>query len=218
MVTGAAPGLGKSTMARCLGDRIDLKEREVVVFPEELIAERHEFADVMSSFRSRGTASGAELVEATRRLAATYREGPPAIVVQDMLLPYLPSLFAWGFSDAEIADLFAEIAAACSGIQLVQVHLDGSAALSVPRAVRREEPLWLEWEIEKVSRYADATSPMTDLASLVEYFEGARRRTHKLLAQAPWPVVVVDVDHGHDRAIEHAANELNRILRLASAT
>jgi hypothetical protein len=218
MVTGAAPGLGKSTMARCLGDRLDLNGREVVVFLEAMIAERDEFADVMSSFRSTGIASGAALVEATRRFAATYRGGSPAIVIQDMLLPYLPSLLAWGFLDSEIADLFAQIAAVCSGIQLVQVHLDGSPALSVPRAVEREEPPWLDWEIAKVSRYADATAPVTDLASLVEYFEGARRRTRKLLAEAPWPVIVVDVDHGHDRAIDDAANELNRILSRASAT
>lgn len=212
MVTGAAPGLGKSTMARALGERLDTDEREVVVFPEALIAERDEFADVMSSFRTTGTVTGPELVGATRRLAATYRDRP-AVVIQDMLLPYLPSLFAWGFSDTEIAALFAAVASACSGIQLVQVHLDGSPAASVPRAVQREEPSWLDWMIAKVARYADAAAPVTDVASLVRYFERAGQRSKALLAEAPWPVVVVDVDRGHDRATDDAANAVNRIIR-----
>ena len=211
MVTGAAPGLGKSTMARCLGGRLEAGGREVVTLLESVIAERDEFADVMSSFRSTGTATGAALVEATRRLAATFRERD-AIVVQDMLLPYLPSLFAWGFSDEDIVDLFARISAACSGVELVQVHLDGSSALSVPRAVEREGLSWLDWLIAKVDRYADASAPVTDLASLVEHLERARRRARTLLAEAPWPVVVVDADRGADRAIDDAALAVNRML------
>lgn len=208
LVTGASPGLGKSTLARRLGDRLAARHPEVVVFPEAMIGDCPAFADVLASFRATGTASRAALVDATQRFAGTYRDGR-AIVVQDMLLPYVPSLLAWGFSDAEIAEVFAEIDAACVGIRLVQLHLDGSPARSVPRAVEREDPSWLDWMLTKVSRYADVASPVTDLPSLVAYFEGARRRTRRLLARAPWPVTVLDADRGPEHVLEEAEAALD---------
>lgn len=135
-----------------------------------------------------------------------------------MLLPYLPSLLAWGFSDAEIADLFAEIAEACSGIQLLQIHLTGSAKLCLPRAIDREEPSWLDWMIAKVAQYEDVGAPVTDLASLIQYFDSADRRTSKLLADTPWPVVVIDADRGQEQAIADASEAAKAILCRAQAT
>lgn len=200
-------------MTRHLGDRLDAGGREVVVFLESMIGEREEFAEVMSSFRATGSATRAALLAATRRFADSYRAGPPAVVIQDMLLPYLPSLLAWGFSDTEIVELFGDVAAACSGIELIQVHLDGSPKLSLQRAVDREDSSWLSWMIAKVSRYADAPTPLTDLPSLVDYFEGARQRTHRLLAEAPWPVVVIDADHGQEHALNDARRAVTEALR-----
>ena len=212
MITGASPGLGKSTLARRLGESSHAADREVVVFLEAMIGDRVEFANVMATFRSTGAATRAELVEATRRFADTYRDRP-VMVVQDMLLPYLPSLLAWGYADVEIVELFSEITAACAGVQLVQIHLDGAPARSLPRAIEREDASWLDWMIAKVSRYADVTAPVTDLASLIEYFEHARRRTHTLVASAPWPVVVIDADRGPDHALDDATAAVARIVR-----
>lgn len=203
MVTGASPGLGKSTVTSGLGGHLAANGREVVVFLEAMIGERDEFAEVMASFRANAAVSRAVLMEATRRFADTYRECS-AVVVQDMLLPYTPSLLAWGFSDAEIIEMFDEIAAACSGIDLIQLHLDGSPAASLPRAVEREDPSWLDWMTAKISKYADVATPVTGLGSLVEYFDRARMRTLKLLAEAPWPVVIIDADRGRDQTLDDA--------------
>src|SRR5438105_2095572 len=54
MVTGAAPGLGKSTLARSLSAALAREGRIVTTFMEEDIGERVEFADVMASFRATG--------------------------------------------------------------------------------------------------------------------------------------------------------------------
>jgi len=208
MVAGASPGLGKSTVTRGLGDHLSGDGREVVVFLEAMIGERDEFADVMASFRANGAASRGVLTEAARRLADTYRDGA-AVVVQDMVLPYTPSLLAWGFSDSEIIEMFNEIATACSGIRLIQLHLDGSPAASLPRAVAREDPSWLAWMTAKVSKYADATAPVSDLTALVEYFDRASRRTLTLLGKAPWPVVIINSDRGRDQTLEDAINAID---------
>ena len=53
---------------------------------------------------------------------------------------------------------------------------------------------------------------MTDLDTLVDYFESARRRTTALLANAPWPVFHLDAERTVDQegtpaTTPEAANE-----------
>ena len=144
-MTGAVPGLGKTTLVRRLGGG------DVVTLLEDEIAGRPELADVMESFRRTGSATRELLLEATARLAATSRGRGPTVVVQDMLLPFTPSLLAWGWSDDEIVRFFGEIREACTGIELVELHLDGPARPALDRAIAREDDGWLAWMIDKVT-------------------------------------------------------------------
>ena len=87
MVTGAAPGLGKSTLVGALTEALEAEGRSVTSFLEAEIADRAEFAGVMSSFRDTGSASIPQLLDASHGYIATCRHDPSEVVVQDMLFP-----------------------------------------------------------------------------------------------------------------------------------
>ena len=205
MVTGVVSGLGKSTLSRHVADRYAATGRSVELFEEDAIAERHEFADVMAAFRATGASSLDQLLDASRRYIETCVASGIEVHVQDMLFPFLPSLFAWGYHDDAIRAFFESLASTCRTVELVQVHLTGDPAVSLPRAVEREGDAWLEWLIGKVDRYADARERVDDLASLVRYFEGADARTVRLLETAPWPLVVIDAAGGEADVADRAA-------------
>lgn len=211
MVTGAAPGLGKSTLARRLAERLSSTRRTAIAFLEDEITTRSEFAEVMSAFRTSGVASRRHLLEASRSYIATSRDEIWDVVVQDVLFPFLPSLLAWGHSDEDITAFFLDLADACSDFQLVQIHLEGDPAESLPRAIVREDDDWLAWMIAKVNSYADVTAPVTDLESLVTHLRRAAARTRWLLTAAPWPVLFIEAD-ASDRTTEAALYALQPLL------
>lgn len=206
MVTGAAPGLGKSTLVRRLTEALESDALTVTSFLEDEIADRVEFADVIASFRNTGSASLGQLLDASRVYVATCRRESWDVVVQDMLFPFLPSLLAWGHSDDEISAFFDDLADVCSGFHLLQIHLDADPALSLPRAISREDDNWLAWMIAKVGAYADVTEPVTDLDSLIAYLRAARARTRRLLDKAPWPVTTITAGLGNDVTPEALAS------------
>lgn len=191
MVTGAAPGLGKSTLVRHLAEALDRDALTVTSFPEDEIAARVEFAEVIASFREVGSASLDQLLDASRAYVATSRQQSWDVEVQDMLFPFLPSLYAWGHSDDEISTFFHDLADVCSGFHLLQIHLDADPTLSLPRAINREDDNWLAWMITKVGAYADVIEPVTDLDSLIAYLRHARARTRRLLHNTPWPTTTI---------------------------
>lgn len=115
MVTGAAPGLGKSTLVRNLAEALDRDPLSVTSFPEDEILARVEFEDGIASFREAGSASLDQLLDASRASIATSRQQPWDVVVQDMLFPFLPSLLAWGHSDDEISAFFHDLATCAAG-------------------------------------------------------------------------------------------------------
>lgn len=195
-VTGAMPGVGKTTLSRRLAATLEAGGRTVELFKEEDILDRGEFNEVISAFRSTGRASLRQLVDGSRRHLQRALESGVEIVVQDMLFPFLPSLLAWGYRDDEVIGFFADLAACCQGIELVQVHITGDAATSLARAVSRECDGWLEWFVAKVATYGDTAEDIHDVDSVVRYLESAARRTEHLLARAPWRVVFVDSDLG----------------------
>ena len=211
MVTGAAPGLGKSTLVRRLVEELSSTGRAAIAFPEDEIATRVEFAEVMAAFRTSGVASRAQLLEASRSYIATSRDQSWTVVVQDVLFPYLPSLLAWGHSDDEIVAFFHDLADVCSDFRLVQLHLEGDPAESLPRAIEREDDDWLPWIIDKVDSYADATDPVTDLESLVMHLRRAATRARRLVDAAPWPAFSIEAD-ASDGTVDAALEVLRPFL------
>jgi hypothetical protein len=196
MVTGAVPGLGKSTLARRMAESLAEQGEgdSVELFKEEDTRSRPEFAGMMSSFTETGRATTDQMLDAATEYARACQASGSTTFVQDMLFPYTPSLLAWGHSDDQIVAFFADLAERCRPAELVQVHLVGDPARALRRAARREDEEWLDWLTAKVNGYDDVHGPVDDFDSLVRYFTDAQRRTTTLLEQAPWSFTVVDVD------------------------
>lgn len=209
LVTGAVPGLGKSTLCSAVSAVISGRGIEVDLFVEEDIRRRGEFAAVFDTVRAGGVPNLNELLEAASAYAETCILSEAQVFVQDMLFPFLPSLLAWGYDDDEIKAFLVGLSARCSQLRLVQLHLDGDAPASVARAIAREWDGWDAWMRDKVDRYADSRHPIRTDEDLAEYFEGARRRSRDLLLAAPWPVAIIDVGVGPEAVAMQAIRHLD---------
>lgn len=193
MVTGGAPGVGKSVASRRVAAEFENAGRRVERFDEADILTRPEFEELIGIWRTRTRPSLEVILDASRSYIESCRASPADTFVQDALFPFLPSLFAWGYSDHDVSDFLGRLSELCDGVALVQIHLSGDPRVSIPRAAAREVPAWLDETIQRVATFADA-SGVVDLPSLSDYFEKADRRTRQLLRAAPWPVVVIDAD------------------------
>jgi hypothetical protein len=184
-VLGSAPGIGKSTL--CQGLLASFDGQHVDHFAEEDILSASEFAEVASEFRSTGVVAMATFLAATKAYVARVERFDVAIA--DSLLPYLPSLLAFGHTQEEIATFLRELAEVVRPVDPILVFLDGDPARALRRAVEREEPGWLEWFVGKLGRY-DVTPRVHDEESAVAYLNAERAATLSLLRD--WRVLVVD--------------------------
>lgn len=207
MVTGAVPGLGKSTLCGSLGAALESQGHTVEHFAEADILTCDEFQDVIAAFRSTGSASREQLLDATRRYLDRCLRQRSRYVVQDMLLPYLPSLLAWGHSDQDIGAFFEDLARLASEVELLELHIEGDPHAAVLRASRREGMGWIEASIAKFGRYENA-EPVSDLASLVRYMTHAQERSRRLLRGAPWTVITFDAASGADTVLTEALSAI----------
>ena len=108
MVTGAGPGLGKSTLAARLHAHLARMEPRAELFREEDILVHPCFTSVTTEFRSTGQVDRETLVGDARRYLTDLRRRQVPVVVLDALFPYLPSLLAWGHDHEAILQLFGD--------------------------------------------------------------------------------------------------------------
>jgi hypothetical protein len=207
MVTGAIPGLGKTSLSRHVAATLRATH-SVELFEEERIFQRAEFEDVVLRYRDGRKVALAVLRAAVRQYASTCVRSGTAVFVQDMLFPFLPSLLAWGYTDAEIRGFFTDLADSCADLELMQVHLDGPSATALARAGRREGPEWTSSLAAKVARYADVQVEVPDFAALVAYFDEAASRSRSLLKDAPWKVITLDAARSRNEVAAQALEAL----------
>ena len=208
-VTGDGPGLGKSTLVRLLHGALSSRF-EVELFREEDILTDPSFDTVMAEFRRTGEASIDALISGASRFSQSVRTRRPVVVVLDSLLPYLPSLFAWGLTDTEIADFFATLASALEPTRLIQLHLAGDVREGLQRASRREGGDWLERQIVKTNSYR-GSGQVSSAQDLVGYLEAGAQRARVLLRNAPWPVEEIDAFDGLTDPLPSALSALDRL-------
>ena len=198
LINGAAPGLGKSSLAIGLARR--WKDEGVVVefLEEPEILERQEFAALVAEWHRTGSVASTTLLDAARSYLDSCRESEATVFVIDSLLPFLPSLLAWGLSDEEVIEFLVSLSHLMQGFEVLQVQLEGDAGAALIRAAEREGNDWLDRFVKKVGAYQDEGGLTADQAGIVAYLESATARTRALLAAAPWPVRFVSVDRGPD--------------------
>ena len=178
-VTGAVPGLGKTTLARRLAEDL-----HAALFLEHEIGADPAFAEVMAMYTRENVVALDVLLDGTRRFVDA-RAGTGTHVV-DALLPHLTSLLAWRYDDDAITAFFADLhdLLQCAGARLVQLHLEGDVDAALDRAAAREGDGWLDWMVRKYG--------VADVDDLRRAFADHARRSRTLLARAPWTVLFVD--------------------------
>jgi len=133
-VVGAAPGIGKSRLCASLVDWLTDEGLAAGHFAEEHVLSRPAFAAVASEFTTTGRVSSTVLVDATVRYLADAAATGIAVVVMDSLIPFVPSLLAFGHLEHDIAAIVDDLATRIAAIPTVTVFLDGDASTALPRA------------------------------------------------------------------------------------
>lgn len=206
-VAGAAPGAGKSTLSAGLRDWLISRGLEVDQFQEEEVLTRAEFAPLAREFANTGEVQLQTLLDTT----VTYVDAAEAegvdLAVTDALVPFVPSLMGWGYSEAEMASFLKELTSRIDSAKPTVVYLDDDPALAVARAVEREGPAWLDWLVAKLGQYP--VSPVVrDLETACAYLRHERDVTLRLLGDLPWQVIVISqADPPSASAVLHIACE-----------
>ncbi len=190
-------------MARALADAFDADNRRVELFREEDIRRNAAFRQVMYEFDSMGEVQRATLLSAAAGYLASIRERGSDVVVLDALLPYLPSLLAWGDTDDDIGNFFDRLAELFDGFAVLEVHLLANPRVALARAAQREGGAWLENHIAKVSGFT-STRRISTLDDVVAFYGDAAARSQSLLDRSPWPVAQIDATGGQAHTLAKA--------------
>ncbi|MCK1795727.1 hypothetical protein MTQ01_06825 [Streptomyces sp. XM4193] len=192
-VIGNSPGVGKSTLASALADGLAREGSSVDHFEEADILTRPAFAPVVAEFGDGdGAVRPATLVAATREYVRQSREAGVEWLVTDALVPFLPSLVAWGHDERALEGVLEELVAALEPLEVVLVWVRDDPAVALRRAVAREGAAWERWYVDKLAA-APGTSHVHDLASAADQLRAETELTGRLLARTPWQIVPVDV-------------------------
>jgi thymidylate kinase len=202
-VLGTAPGIGKSTLCAALARWLPARGRSVDHFREEEILTRREFAAVATEFRAGGPVRLETLLAAVADFVSSAEAD---VVIADSLVPFVPSLRAWGYPEETIARFLDDLAAVLTPVVL---YLDGDPLTALPRAAAREDPSWLHWFLDKLAHYPG--SAVHDLPSAAAYLSRERDLILRLLAAQPWDVLVID-EGNPDTVFRTAQNALTAFV------
>jgi thymidylate kinase len=214
-VWGASPGVGKSTLCAGLSAQLTAAGLRVDHFREEEILTRPQFAAVAEEFRATGTVELKTLLTATAQFVEAILAREDDVVIADALVPFVPSLLAWGHSHEGIAAFAADLAGVLAPVSLVLVYLDGTAGTALARAAQREGPQWLEGYIAKLARYK-VSPPVSDLVSATRYLQRERAVTLAVARRQEWDLVLIEgaTEMTPDRVLRTTQQELRRWMDL----
>lgn len=207
-VNGAAPGVGKSTLCGALDRWLIGLGLRVDHFREEEILTRPAFAPLAAEFTTTGEVRLATLLATTAEFLRDARTAGTEVVVADALVPFLPSLRAWGHGEQVVARFLDDLGAAFGPVRPVMVYLDGDPVTALRRAAEREGPDWLGWFVGKLAGYR-TDPPVRDLDTAHAYLLREREVVLRLLRARPWDLVVVA---GADQA---TPSQVERTVRAA---
>lgn len=189
-VNGVAPGVGKSRLCNALGLRLSEAGWHVAQFPEEQILLHPVFAEVAAQFTSTGVIDPGVLVEASVTYLTQTADAGADVVVLDALIPYVPSLLAFGHDEEAINTIVAELTARITPTPVLAIFLDGDPDRALRRAVTREPDGWLDWFTAKLVRYRQI-SPDHSLEQVHAYLADVRGTTLRVLRRQPWALLVL---------------------------
>lgn len=209
-VAGSAPGVGKSTTCGQLAEWLSGLGLAVEHFQEEDILSRSEFADVAAEFTTTGVVGLRTLLQATSSYVDHLQASGVDVAVADSLVPFVPSLVAWGHDDHAISKFLDELAELLLPVRPVIVYLDGDPRVALPRAAQREGDGWLDRYVGKLADYG-VQPAVRDLDTACAYLERERETTLRLIRSKPWQLVVIQ--RAHQLSPADVASEAQHSLR-----
>lgn len=213
LVTGAGPGLGKSTLARAVASILASRGIRTQLFEEAEIKAHPAFVSLWGEFQATGQVTANALIDSAGDYINRLDAASVEVGILDALFPYLPSLLAWGYSDVAIAAFFEQLGAVFGARPVIELHLVGDLTTALARATGREADGWLEAMISKLAAHEGA-SPVVDECDAAKLLEALARRSRGLLEEAPWPVVFVDANAGISGALETSTIAIDEELQL----
>lgn len=198
-VSGAAPGIGKSTVCADLTTWLTGLRLPVDSFAEEEVLSRHEFAVVAAEFGATTVVRLGTILAAMSAYADWLARHGIAVAVVDSLVPFVSSLLAWGHDQDAIASFLMELRERMSRLRVLIIYLDGDPRVALQRAADREGAQWLDWFIGKLARY-QVEPAVTDFSTACAYLGWERDTTIRLLERCGWPVVVISQADARPRA------------------
>ncbi|GAB3765163.1 hypothetical protein [Microlunatus parietis] len=188
-----SPGSGKSTLCGALAERFVAAGRSVDHFAEEDILTRPAFADVATEFAGgAGSVRPATLIAATRRYLRQAELDGIEVLITDALLPYIPSLLAWGYDEPAIDAIVAELGRVAPPTEVIIVRLADDPRATLVRAADREGPAWLDWYVSKLRR-SPGTGHVTDLDSAADHLRAEAELTRRALRRTGWTMIDLEV-------------------------
>ncbi|KOG74491.1 hypothetical protein ADK38_40180 [Streptomyces varsoviensis] len=204
-VIGSSPGVGKSTLCGALARQYRDAGARVDHFEEADILTRPAFAPVADEFAGgTGSVRPETLVEAVRTYVSQARAEGVDVLVTDALIPFVPSLVAWGHEEAAISAVVRDLVTAVEPTPVTVVYLRDDPDVGLRRALEREGPEWADWYVGRLAG-SPGTRSVTSLAAAAEHLRREAELTLRLLAATPWTVVAVDVAGRSAAEVEECA-------------
>jgi hypothetical protein len=200
-VSGAYPGIGKTTLTRRLASEAD-HIGHVDRFNEEEILSRREFETVAAQFQSIGTVDLDVLLIASQRFVTSALAYD--VVVTDSLFPFVPSLVAWGYDEETIRAFLVQLRTILEPLDPVVPYLAGDPAEALQRAAARSGKAWLDKFLAKTATYK-VTPPIGDLDSTIAHLRRERDITLRCMIAAGYDIVTIS--DAHARSTEEVASE-----------
>ncbi|MGX1755737.1 hypothetical protein ACWIG5_02265 [Streptomyces lydicus] len=214
-VIGNSPGVGKSTLCQHLAAWLKDTGATVDHFQEADTLTRPAFRPVAEEFAGGNHSVRPEtLIESTRTYLAESRAAGIDVLVTDALLPFIPSLVAWGHDEPSITQVLHELTTAVEPTQVTVVYLHDDPSTALHRALTREGPDWANWYVTKLAA-SPGTRSVHDLTSAATHLRHETALTHRLLATTPWNVLTVDVAHlDAPQTATHVRHHLTDLIAL----
>lgn len=218
-VIGNSPGVGKSTLCRAVADWLTGAGASVDHFEEADVLTRPAFRPVAEEFA--GGAAGvrpATLVACTRAYVAESLGAGKDHLVTDALLPFIPSLVAWGHDENTLVHVMDELTRAVEPAEVTVVYVHDDPETALRRAVDREGTAWENWYVTRLAG-SPGTRAVHDLASAADHLRHEANLTRRLLARTSWRLLTVDAGNlDAEEAFAHTRHHLTEALGLPEGT
>ena len=186
-VTGVAPAVGTSTLARGLRDWFTSLDLLVDLVEEDEVLTRPVFAPMARELAVTGSCSIHTLSDCVTAFARESVDSAVDLVLCDSLFPFVRSLSDWDNGEIAIDGFLADFTEALGEVPFTLIYLDADIHPALRNAASREPSGWLDWYVTHLTRNEQtSTASRVDLA--VGLLEREREMALRLMAGHGWDV------------------------------